>query len=113
MNIDNIDPKEVGEAVAKSFIKEQVHPNLTLAGLRKTLAMIPEEYDECVVNFSFLLKDCGDSGNNDGMKNFILGTIPIKRVTRHPDETKILMCDEASTEYFVTFCKSSKTDVTP
>lgn len=109
----NIDTKEVAEAVAKSFERVQVHPNLTLAGLRKTLAMIPEEYDECVVSFAFLLKDCGDSGNNDGMKNFILGTIPIKCVTRHPDETKILMCDEASTEYFFTYCKSNKTDVTP
>jgi hypothetical protein len=103
-----IKPNEIAEAMQKSFDRKQIYPTISVKGLRDALELLPEEYDDTDVAFGFLLKDMGDSGNNDGMKNFILGTIPIKCLVRHPDQTKVMVCDDACTEYFTEFCNSQK-----
>lgn len=111
MNLSEIKPGDVAKSIEESFHCEQKYVPMRVKSLRKALELIPLEYDECELAFSFMVKDHGDSGNNDGMKNFILGTIPIKCLVRHPDETKVMMCDDRSMDYFMNCTQSATTTI--
>lgn len=111
MNLPNVKPGDVAKSIEKSFHREQKYVTMKVGTLRKALEDFPQEYDECNLVFSFLLTDCGDSGNGDGMKNFVLGTIPIKSLVRHPDETKVMLCDDASLDYFYNYTKVDGTNI--
>ena len=53
---------------------------------------VPVEYDDCETSFAFILKVTGE--------NFELGTVGIKLLAVHPDQTKIMLCDDAAAEQF-------------
>lgn len=54
--------------------------------------VVPSEYDDTEVSFAFILRI--------KEKEFELGTIGIKLMAVHPDQTKIMLCDDAAAEQF-------------
>lgn len=111
MNPKDINSEQISEAVKKSFYRKQKYPTMLVKELKKALSEIPQEYDDCFLTFSFLVKDYGFDKAGDNKKNFIVGTIPIKCVIRHPDQARVMLCDDQAMEYFCEYCNSTKTSL--
>ena len=85
-------PKEISKAMQNSFERENKYLSIKFGNFRKMVESVPAEYDECEVSFAFILKA------TEG--NFELGTVGIKLMAVHPDQTKVMLCDDAAAEQF-------------
>lgn len=109
--MEESDIKGICKPIEYIFNRDQKFPVMRVSDLRKSLAILTEEYDDSTVVFTFVIKDCGDSGQNDGMKNFILGTIPVKCLVRHPDDPRVMLCDDETMDYFCNKTNAKKENV--
>ena len=75
-------------------------PTITLKDLKKTLAEIPDYFDECPVVFAYIHEDLGE--------NFMLGTIAIKFPIVHPDKNYVCLLDGNAGKKFYDWYKSGK-----
>lgn len=75
-------------------------PTITLKDLKKTLAEIPDYFEDCPVVFAYIHEDHGE--------NFMLGTIAIKFPIVHPDKTYVCLLDGKSAVKFYEWFKEGK-----
>ena len=84
--------EEISKAMQMCVEREPKYPTIKMSSLRKMMDKIPEEYNDTDVAFCFIL-----ASNNEG---FTLGTVELKLMAVHPDQTKVLFCDDAAAEQF-------------
>lgn len=75
-------------------------PTITLKDLRKTLAEIPDYFDDCPVVFAYIHDDQGE--------NFMLGTIALKFPIVHPDKNYVCLLDGRAAVKFYDWFKQGK-----
>jgi len=83
-------PEEILEAMDSCFNRENKYPTIKFGSFRKMIESVTSEYDDTEVSFAFILKV--------NEKQFELGTIGIKLIALHPDQTKIMLCDDSAAE---------------
>lgn len=86
-------PEEVSEAMNNCFKREMKYPTVKFGHFKKMVNAVPSEFDDTDVNFAFIL-------SVKGKENFTIGTVPIKLMAVHPDQTKVLLCDDSAAEEF-------------
>lgn len=99
--------KLIANAITRSCERTSKSPSLTMRDIRHLCTQIPSHYDDCIVNFGFLLDDHGEDPVGSGFHNFEMALIPIKNVTIHPDQTHLVFCDDELSEYMATKCKAT------
>jgi hypothetical protein len=94
--------KDIAAAFDRAFNREIKYPTMSVGFLKHIASQIPDHFDECTVNFAFLLRDKGEDPTGSGFHNYEMCMLPVKTVAMHPDHTQIMFCDDELSEYMIT-----------
>jgi hypothetical protein len=99
---ENQQQKDISAAFDRAFKREIKYPTMSVGFLKHIVSQIPDHFDECTVNFAFLLRDKGEDPTGSGYHNYEMCILPVKTIAMHPDHTQIMFCDDELSEYMLT-----------